>query len=205
MLGTMTTVSALLLSVIIPPNVAEFAPNITVDVVTVNGSGCPAGTASVAPSTDGRSFRVSFSDFLAQSGPGASPTDFRKNCQLSLRVNNAEGLSYGISRITYRGFASLAAGAKGTQRASYYFSGQSQTTRRSHVFSGPFSDDWQTSDSSANGDIVYLPCGDNRNLNINSELRVDRGTSAAQAFSFMAMDSTNGRVSATYELAWKSC
>jgi hypothetical protein len=205
MLGTMTTVAALLFSAVIPVGSAEFAPKITVEVVTVNGSGCPAGTASVAPSTDGRSFRVSFSDFLAQSGPGAKPTDFRKNCQLSLRVSNADGLSYGISRITYRGFASLSPGAQGVQRASYYFAGQSQTTRRSHTFSGPFSDDWETSDSSANGDIVYVPCGENRNLNINSELRVDRGTSDTQAFNFMAMDSTQGRVSATYELAWKSC
>jgi hypothetical protein len=205
MLGTMTTVAALLFSAVIPPSAAEFAPNITVDVVTVNGSGCPAGTASVAPSTDGRSFRVSFSDFLAQSGPGAKPTDFRQNCQLSLRVNNAEGLSYGISKITYRGFASLTAGAQGVQRASYYFAGLSQTTRRTHTFSGPFSDDWETSDSSPNGEIVYAPCGENRNLNINSELRVERGTSDAQAFNFMSMDSTEGRVSATYELAWKSC
>jgi len=207
MLGT-TTVVALLISAIIPTGTAEFTSppsGITVDVVTVNGSGCPAGTASVAPSTDGRSFRVSFSDFLAQSGPGAKPTDFRKNCQLSLRVSNADGMTYGISRITYRGFGHLAAGAQGVQRASYYFAGQSQTTHRSHSFSGPFSDDWETSDSSANGDIAYSPCGDNRNLNINSELRVVRGTSDVQAANFLAMDSTEGRVSATYEFDWKSC
>jgi len=205
MLGTMTTVAALLFSAVIPTGTAEFAPDITVEVVTVNGSGCPAGTSSVAPATDGESFRVSFSDFLAQSGPGAKATDFRKNCQFSLRVSNTGGLTYGISRVTYRGFASLSAGAQGVQRASYYFSGQAQTTRRTHTFSGPFSDDWETSDGSANGDIVYAPCGENRNLNINSELRVDRGTSDAQAFNFMAMDSAEGHVSATFELDWKSC
>ncbi len=207
MLGT-TTVAALIFSAIIPTGTAEFAPppsDITVEVVTVNGSGCPAGTASVAPSTDGESFRVSFSDFLAQSGPGAKPTDFRKNCQLSLRVGNADGMTYGISRITYRGFAHLEAGARGLQRASYYFAGQSPTTIRNHAFSGPFSDGWETTDSSASGDIVYAPCGENRNLNINSELRVTRGTSGAEASNFMAMDSTEGRVSATYEFAWKSC
>jgi uncharacterized protein DUF4360 len=203
MLGTMTTVAALLFSAIIPTGTAEFAPDITVDVVTVNGSGCPAGTASVAPSTDGKSFRVSFSDFLAQSGPGAKPTDFRKNCQLSLRVSNTGGRTYGISRITYRGFADLTAGAQGLQRSSYYFSGQSQTTRLSHTFTGPFSDNWETSDGSANGDIVYAPCGENRNLNINSELRVTSGSSGAS--NFMAMDSAEGRVSATFELDWKSC
>jgi hypothetical protein len=203
MLGTMTTVAALLFSAVIPASTAEIAPNITVDVVTVNGSGCPAGTASVAPSTDGQSFRVSFSDFLAQSGPGAKPTDFRKNCQLSLRVNNTGGGTYGISRVTYRGFANLAAGAQGLQRATYYFSGHPQSTRRSHTFTGPFSDNWETSDGSANGDIVYSPCGENRILNINSELRVNGGGSGAS--NFMAMDSAEGRVSATFELAWKPC
>ncbi|MCS7483438.1 DUF4360 domain-containing protein [Umezawaea endophytica] len=203
-----TTVAALLLSAIIPTGTAEFASppsGVTVDVVTVNGSGCPAGTASVAPSSDGRSFRVSFSEFLAQSGPAAKPTDFRKNCQLSLRIDNADGMSYGISRITYRGFGHLAAGAQGLQRATYYFAGQSSTTMRSHSFSGPFSDDWETSDSSANGDITYSPCGENRNLNINSELRVNRGTSDARETNFLAMDSAAGRVSATYEFDWKSC
>ena len=207
MLGT-TTVVALLISAIIPTGTAEFTSppsGITVDVVTVNGSGCPAGTASVAPSTDGRSFRVSFSDFLAQSGPGAKPTDFRKNCQLSLRVNYPQGFTYGIAQADYRGFAHLVAGAKGTEKASYYFSG-SPSTGATHPFSGPLSDYWQATDKTEVASIVYAPCGEQRIFNVNTELRVSAGTSdISKTTSFMAMDSTDGSVKTTFHFAWKRC
>ncbi len=54
---------------------------IVIDVVTVNGSGCPAGTAAIAVSPDNQAFTVTYSDYLAQVGVGSKPTDFRKNCQ----------------------------------------------------------------------------------------------------------------------------
>jgi len=77
---------------------------IVIDVVTVNGSGCPAGTAAVAVAEDNTAFTVTYSDYLAQVGVGAKPTDFRKNCQLSLRVHVPQGFTYAIAQADYRGF-----------------------------------------------------------------------------------------------------
>ncbi|MET0133146.1 MAG: DUF4360 domain-containing protein [Kibdelosporangium sp.] len=179
---------------------------IIIDVVTVNGSGCRPGTAAVAVSGDNTAFTVTYSEFLAQVGVGALPTDFRKNCQLSLKVHVPQGFTYAVAQADYRGFAHLERGATGLERANYYFQGMSPTAYVNHPFSGPLSDDWQTTDTTDIASLVYHPCGELRNFNINAELRVGAGTSdPTKTTSFMAMDSTDGSITTTYHFRWKTC
>jgi hypothetical protein len=202
--------AALLTSaIIIPPGAPNETPppdHITIDIVTVNGSGCPAGTAAVAVSEDNKAFTVTYSDYLAQVGVGARPTDFRKNCQLNLRVNVPQGFTYGIAQADYRGFAHLERGAYAIQKANYYFQGMSQNDSASHRYNGPHSDDWQATDQTELAAIVYSPCGEKRNFNINTELRVYPGSSnTATTTSFVSMDSTDGAIDTTYQFSWKTC
>src|SRR5439155_3826841 len=179
---------------------------IVIDVVTVNGSGCPAGTAAVAVSQDNEAFTVTYSDYLAQVGVGSKPTDFRKNCQLNLLVHVPQGFTYAIAQTDHRGFAHLARGATGLQRANYYFQGQSATAFVNHPFSGAMDDDWQTTDKTDVAALVYHPCGELRNLNINTELRVSVGTSDPRTTtSFLTMDSTDGAIKTLYHFSWKRC
>ncbi|WP_030776194.1 DUF4360 domain-containing protein [Streptomyces sp. NRRL F-2664] len=178
---------------------------ITVEVQTVNGSGCRQGTAAVAASPDNTAFTVTYSDYLAQAGAGSNPVDFRKNCQLGLRVHVPQGFTYAVARADYRGFAHLQRGAFGQERASYYFQGMSQTARVTHQFNGPYTDNWEASDETGYADLVWAPCGEDRILNVNTELRVYTGSSNPQNLSFMGMDSTDGSVSTKYHLAWKEC
>ncbi|MCB5164691.1 DUF4360 domain-containing protein [Streptomyces bambusae] len=178
---------------------------ITVEVETVNGSGCPQGTASVAAAEDNTAFTVTYSDYLAQAGGGSNPIDSRKNCQLGLKIHIPQGFTYAIARADYRGFAYLQRGASALQRTSYYFQGSSQTTRSTHGFAGPLVDNWQASDETDYASLVWAPCGEERTLNVNTELRVSAGTSNPQAVSFMTMDSTDGSVSTKYHLEWKEC
>ncbi|MEU8551934.1 DUF4360 domain-containing protein [Streptomyces roseoverticillatus] len=179
---------------------------VVIDVVAVNGSGCPAGTAAVAVAPDNTAFTVTYSKYLAQVGVGARPTDFRKNCQLGLSVHVPQGFTYAVAKADYRGFAHLESGASGMERASYYFQGMSQTTAVSHRFTGPVSDDWETTDVTGAAELVYAPCGAQRILNVNTELRVGAGSSdPSTTTSFMAMDSTDGSVSTIYHFAWKEC
>ncbi|MER5494783.1 DUF4360 domain-containing protein [Streptomyces sp. LE64] len=178
---------------------------VTVDVVTVNGSGCRAGTAAVATSPGNTAFTVTYSDYLAQAGGASSPTGFRKNCQLNLLVHVPQGFTYAVTSVDYRGFASLQPGATGVQKASYYFQGASDTTSRTHTFNGPRADDWQATDSTDWASLVWAPCGVKRSVNVNTELRVLLGGSDPAETSFMTMDSTDGSVSTVYHLAWKEC
>ncbi|MCM6779074.1 DUF4360 domain-containing protein [Nocardia sp. CDC159] len=179
---------------------------IIIDVATVNGTGCPPGTAAVAVSPDNEAFTVTYSEYTAQVGVGSTPTDFRKNCQINLKVHVPQGFTYGIASADYRGFASLEKGATALQRARYYFQGNSPTQFVDHTFKGPFVEDWQKTDTTEVGAIVYKPCGESRNFNINTQLRVDAGTSdPKKTTSFITMDSTDGNIQTTYHFAWKKC
>ncbi|WP_051325899.1 DUF4360 domain-containing protein [Glycomyces tenuis] len=175
---------------------------ITVDVVTVNGSGCPQGTADVSVSRDNTSFSVSYNRFQAEAGGGTDVVDSRKNCQINLAVDVPAGFTYAIARADYRGFAHLEPGATGMQKASYYFSGSSVTVGSEHELNAPYNGDWQFTDRAAG--LVYKPCGEQRNFNINAELRVGAGDDPGQK-SFMTMDSTRGDVETVFHLAWKRC
>ncbi|MCT7354169.1 DUF4360 domain-containing protein [Streptomyces sp. 15-116A] len=178
---------------------------IVIKVATVNGSGCPQGTTAVAVSEDNTAFTVTYSEYLAQAGGDSEPTAFRKNCQLSLIVHVPQGFTYAVASADYRGFAALQPGAKGTQRASYYFQGSPNTEYRSHPFTGPYENNWQATDTTDWAQLVWAPCGVQRNFNINTELRVSAGTSSRDKVSFMTMDSTDGDISTIYHLAWKEC
>ncbi|KAB1148793.1 DUF4360 domain-containing protein [Streptomyces luteolifulvus] len=178
---------------------------IIIKIATVNGSGCPQGTTAIAVSEDNTAFTVTYSDYLAQAGGNSDPTAFRKNCQLNLVVHVPQGFTYAIASADYRGFASLQSGASGTQRASYYFQGSPNTATRTHPFSGPYNDNWQATDSTDWAQLVWAPCGVQRNFNINTELRVNAGSQAPGRVSFMTMDSTDGDISTVYHLAWKEC
>jgi Domain of unknown function (DUF4360) len=204
-----TVALSMLFSPSVTPNTMSSPPppdRIVIDIVTVNGSGCPANTAAVAVSPDNTAFTVTYSAYLAQVGVGAKKTDFRKNCQLNLRVHVPNGFTYAIAQADFRGFAHLEGGATGLERANYYFQGSSQTVYASHPFHGPYDDDWQTTDTVDVASLVYAPCGEERNLNINTELRVAAGTSdPTTTTSFVSMDSTDGSINTIYHFAWKKC
>jgi hypothetical protein len=195
-------------ALITPGTDPALAPSekITLDVVTVNGSGCPAGTTAVAVAPDNTAFTVTYSDYLAQVGAGAQPTDKRKNCQLAVQVNIPSGFTFAIAQADYRGYAYLAKGATGMQRASYYFQGMSATQAATHRLpAGPLDDNWQATDEAVVAEMVYAPCGEKRYLNINTELRVAAGTSDPDATSYVTMDSTDAAASTVYHLSWKRC
>ncbi|MER5209287.1 DUF4360 domain-containing protein [Streptomyces sp. NPDC002838] len=178
---------------------------IVIKVATVNGSGCPQGTTAVAVAEDNTAFTVTYSDYLAQAGGNSDPTASRRNCQLSLIVHVPQGFTYAIASADYRGYALLQPGASAVQRASYYFQGSSGTVYKTHNFAGAYNDNWQATDTTDWAQLVYAPCGVQRNFNINTELRVNAGTQSPGKVSFMTMDSTDGDISTKYHLAWKEC
>jgi hypothetical protein len=176
---------------------------VQIGIETINGSGCPAGTAAVAMNADNTAFTVTYSDFLAAAGDGVSPIDFRKNCQLNLRVDVPGGFTYAVQSVDYRGYAFLDHGASGLQRAGYYFQGSPDTTYSSHEFEGVYDDNWHTTDEKEWAELIWSPCGEQRNFNVNTELRVYAGHDGS--VSLMTMDSTDSAVSTIYHLAWEEC
>jgi hypothetical protein len=178
---------------------------VTVEVKAINGSGCPKGTAEVTPNSDNTGFSVEYHQFNAQTGVGTSPTDARRNCQLGLLISVPQGFTYAIARATYNGFAYLQPGASASEKANYYFQGESASTASTHTFSGPMSDRWSVTDVTAEADIVYAPCGEQRILNVNTDLRVRPGADNPKAPNFIVMDTSRGSIRTLYHFQWKYC
>ncbi len=51
--------------------------------------------------------------------------------------------------------------------------------------------------------LVYTPCGQQRVLNVNTELRVDPGTAGSNVS--MSMTTTEGDVDTLFNLKWERC
>lgn len=182
--------------------VQPIPPYITIGAVTANGSGCPWGTVAVNWSLDRTAFTVTYSDFLAQAGPGVSVLENRRNCQVNFQVNIPQGFTYAIAKTDYRGFAHLAGGVTAIEGANYYFGGQTPSVYKQHYISGPYDNNWAFTDQNSVTALVFHPCGIRPIFNINQSLRV---TSSPSKVSYVTMDSTDASFSTVYHVSWKTC
>jgi hypothetical protein len=175
--------------------------NVTVEVIAANGSGCAPGTATVIADSDKSGFRIRYHDFVAEAGGSADPTDRRKNCQVGVLVTVPAGWTFAIAEADYRGRARLHAGASALQRTNYYWQGSSANNSSDETFSGPFHGYWATRDVAPA--LIYTPCSEQKVLNVNTELRVDAGSSGAR--SSMSMRSSEGDVDTLFNFSWIRC
>src|SRR5215472_12952495 len=135
---------------------AQQPPWLTVNLQTVNGSGCPPGSTAVSKAGAGTEFTVTYSEYIASAGGGAPPLDFRKNCQINVLVGVPSGWTFGILEVDYRGFAFMDRDAHGRLSASYYFAGLSGTANQQHPISGPRNGDYEFSDVA--NVVSWAPC-----------------------------------------------
>ena len=179
---------------------------VIVEVSAVVGSGCPKGTAAVSVTPDNDAISVAFSSFRASVGLGSLPADVRKNCLLSILIRSPRGFTYAIPGGRYQGFAHLEQGSRALLRTTSTFAGLSTSRTSTHEFAGPFDSIWAAEDSYGLADLLWLPCGEDRNINLNTELRVIPGTSdVTTTSSFIAMDAADIDTSASYQLLWRRC
>jgi len=183
---------------------AEPAPApIAIKSVDYSGTGCADGSVTVDIAPDGGAFTVIYSDFLAQIGPGVARALGQRECNIKIGLDVPAGITYAVMAVDYRGYASIAPGAVGAHRAVYHFQGEQPLRSRWTEFSGPAEDDWHVHEDA---DVrVFKKCGQDRKVQIKTELKLDKGTSAHSDGSYMTMDSTDGEIRDTYVLAWKTC
>ena len=177
------------------------APSFTVRLLTANGSGCPRGSTAVSRLSSAE-FTVTYDQYIAASGGGTSPLDFRKNCQLNTRVGIPAGWTFGVSEVDYRGYAHLGRGARGTVAASYYFAGLPGTTTQSHVIRGRTDRDYEFNDLATV--VAWAPCRTAVGLNINTSLRAYVGSDQSY-LNLLTMDSTDVSLGTIYHLAFRRC
>ncbi|WP_215449649.1 DUF4360 domain-containing protein [Streptomyces sp. ATCC 21386] len=171
-------------------------------IKTINGSGCPAGTAGATVSPDNSTLTVKYDAYTARAGGNAGPTEARKNCQLVLDVKAPASYTYALFGLDHRGHASLPAGATATIKSDYYFQGTTDDVLQSHPLTGPYEDDWAVSDSVPENRLVWAPCGSQRYLNVNTSLRVRAGSGNSASVVTMGSTDVPGT---SYRLIWKRC
>ena len=167
--------------------VPDQPPYFTVQLASVNGSGCPPGSTAVR-ATSATTFKVTYSAYLADAGGGAPPGDFRKNCQLDVLVGVPSGWTFGIASEQYRGFAALDTGAHGVLQTSYYFSGTGGYFSDSHQLFGPMNGIYEFDDQQPV--LTWAPCHFTGTINVNSSLQVFPGKNPS-FFNELTINSTD--------------
>ncbi|WP_242883426.1 DUF4360 domain-containing protein [Actinomadura litoris] len=177
----------------------------TLEVVSIYGSGCPVHSAQAWFKTEKDAFVVTYSSYLAQSGGSSLPIDARKNCQVRLKMNVPPGFTYAVTKANYTGWAQLQDGASATHKGSYYFQGIRAARKTTFELAGPFEDDWYFTDTTLPHQVVWRPCGEDRDLWLDTEFRVNQGTSDPAVVNFIAADSLSDGPQTFYNLIWKEC
>lgn len=144
-----------------------------------------------------------FDSYVASVGPGVAITESRKNCQLNVGIFYPPGFQFSLFQADYRGYAGLDAGVNGTQKSTYYFSGQTQQVSTESDFVGPMDQDYLFTDKAYSTSVVWSPCGAEGLLNINSQVRVN--TNSKTASGQLTTDSIDTKFTQILYLNWQTC
>lgn len=80
----------------------------------VDGDGCPSGSVSAVISPGGTAISILFDQFTIEIGPGRyTKPQMMRNCRFRIPLNLQAGYNIDVSKIDYRGFATLENGNRG--------------------------------------------------------------------------------------------
>jgi hypothetical protein len=176
---------------------------VTIDGLVYGGSGCPKNTVGGQLSDDRTTLTLLYDKFVAQAGKGILPSEYRKNCQLNVKIHFPQGWQFSIFKADYRGYANIPKGATGTCKATYYFSGSTQQITSTKVIPGPIDDNYLKSDAFGVESTVWSPCGVEGMLNINSQISL--APLNAQQEALLTTDSTDLKFTQIHYLQWRKC
>lgn len=184
---------------------------VTINSIQAIGSGCKdPSTYAVNLSDDKKAFTLTFSEFIAQVGPGVPLIESRKNCSITLSLKVPSGWQYTIGTFNYRGFMDLAPRIRAEHTTTYYFQGQGRTGTFAAAEVGPQAKDFVYTDK-VGLTTVYIPdtwspCSVSRALTINPSVRVSKLSGAASdASGIITNDSVDGELTQIFGLVWRRC
>lgn len=192
--------SVLISAFVILIPISSFArPGVSIDSVTTEGKGCPAGSAVVSLSADATLFTVIFSSFSVEIGPGVAKRFAQRRCKVHVKLTVPKGWAYALESVDFRGYANLDAGVAAIRRAKYHISGETPEKVVSADLVGDRDDDYFVRDL-GDDEGYWSNCGKGKNLKIVTELDLTSTNPAGRGL--FTVDSVDGE---TYHLAWKRC
>ncbi|EDN05007.1 secreted protein, putative [Histoplasma capsulatum] len=180
------------------PRAEDISPaDVKLRGVAYGGSGCNQGTLSIELDDNGTKCPIRTRDLYASSGPGSSPRDQRRFCQLNFDLVYPRGWSFSVFGADYKGSVSLAGESTASFKTTYYFSGETNQATSSVGFKGP------TSEKFEKHDVVvwdtWSPCGSTQAmLNVKQEVIVHGAGK-------LASTSMDGEFGHTVFFKWRRC
>ncbi|KEZ42473.1 hypothetical protein SAPIO_CDS5680 [Scedosporium apiospermum] len=187
------------------PQVSEGPSSIKINGVSLLGTGCPAGTADVQVDATGELFEATFSAYEVLTGPGTRASDWRKNCKLTLNLEFDRGFQFSIMATDMIGYAEIPAGAHGTCKNTFSFTGQTSSGGIDKVdfdlgLDGHYSGDFDL--HADPGIFSWSPCdGSTAILNLNTQCSISPTSESA----LIAVDHVSGKLTIQFRLAWRPC
>jgi len=170
---------------------------------THGGNGCPGGSVGKMLSSDLTTLTLIYDQYIAQSGENIQPNEYRKTCQVNIKLHYPQGWQFSIFKADFRGHATLPKGVRGTCKATYYFSGSSGEVSSNSEFQGPVDDDYTKTDVLGVESTVWSPCGVEGMLNIKSAVQVHPLDSKKRAL--MTVESTDLKFKQIHHMQWRKC
>jgi hypothetical protein len=173
--------SLLVLAAIAVATTTVEAQQITLGEASYGGNGCPAGSASISTTSDGRTMSVLFDSFAAEAGNTTGRRIDRKSCNLRVPVRVPNGYSMALIAVDYRGFNAVPGqGAYNEFRAEYFYAGSRGPVFQKR-FQGPQADSFQITNNLIATNLIWSACSKEVIFSINA---------AATAMSNSRMDQT---------------
>ena len=167
------------------------------------GNGCPAGSASVSITEDGRTMSVLFDSFKAEAGNTTARRIDRSSCNLRVPINVPQGYSVALIGVDYRGFNAVPGQGAYTQFDAEYFYAGSRGPRFSRRFMGPVSDEYLINNQLIATNTVWSPCGQQVIFGINASATAMANSRMEQTM--MIVDSADITAGILYQFSWRRC
>lgn len=181
---------------------------IQINSVSFSGNGCPQGSVSTSISPDKTVITFGFDRFQTYIGPGVSPAEKTKNCQLHLNLKYPGGFQFSVVESTYHGYAQLDKGVTGTFYSTYYFSqdASATTTTQTSISGGGIWAQGQVytkADKIPTASYIYSPCGASGILNVNNRIALTSTNSSASGT--VSDDDATVAFTQQVNLNWRTC
>lgn len=197
----MKTHAGILLSLFALISTSAVAADIRLGNPEYGGTGCPAGSASVALSPDQKAISILFDQYVVEAG-GAKAFD-RKNCNIAIPVHVPQGYSVAVMAIDYRGFVAVPFGGRASLNVNYFLAGQGRGINTSKTFFGGTNENYLKSDRLGIESIVWSGCGASTILRANTSMMVQSNSRRDQAMA--TVDSADIESGLIYHIQWRQC
>lgn len=167
------------------------------------GNGCPAGSASVTITPDGKTLSMLFDSFSAEAGNTTGRRIDRKSCNMRVPVHVPQGYSVAIIGVDYRGFNAIPGNGAYTELRNEYFYAGSRGPVFQKRFNGPRADSYTETNKLIATSLIWSECGKEVIFAINSSATAMSNSQMQQTM--MTVDSVDISAGLIYSLQWRRC